>query len=40
MNKTKLIKMAKAIVANPIVRIAAVRILDVALNKLTKAKKR
>jgi hypothetical protein len=40
MNKNTLVKLAKAIAANPIVRIAAVRILDVALNKLTKAKKR
>ena len=39
MNKTNLIKMAKAIVANPVVRIAAVRVFDVLLNKLTKAKR-
>ena len=39
MNKIKLIKMAKAIVANPVVRIAAVRVFDVLLNKLTKAKR-
>lgn len=39
MTKTKLVKLAKAVIANPLVRIAAVRILDVALNKLTKAKR-
>ena len=39
MNITNLKRMAKAIIANPLVRIAAVRIVDVALDKLTKKKR-
>jgi len=38
MTGAKLTKLAKAIISNPIVRVAADRIFDVALNKLIEAK--